>query len=296
MVMLGGVVDSKADFDVAEVARAAYAAIGYADPIELFVNLERPSVEVGKAAEKRGAQGTAIVYGYATRETREMLPLSVVYANALAKRIDDLRTTDNRFSWLKPDGKIQLAMIGQKIEHVTVIASHSEDIELSQVQSLLLEHAVRPVLGDIEGTKLFINPGGPFTTGGFTMNAGVSGRKVLADSYGGLLPHGGTSLVGKDPLKPTRAGTYMARYVARKLVEEGLANNVLVHAVYAVGISDPVLLSARGGDGKDFSDIVRDRFDFRAEAIVERFNLRRPLYAASATYGMFGRAGVPWEE
>jgi S-adenosylmethionine synthetase len=243
-----------------------------------------------------GAQGTAIVYGYATRETREMLPPAVVYAHALARRIDDLRRTDPHFTWLKPDGKIQLAMEGKKIDHVTVIAAHHEGMELQQVQALLLEHAVKPVLGDVEGVKLFINPGGAFTTGGFTMNAGVSGRKSLADGYGGLLPHGGMALPGKDPLKPARAGTYMARYAARMLVKEGLTSNVLISAVYAVGVADPVLLSARGGDGTDLSALVKERFDFRPEAIVERFNLRRPLYASCAAYGMFGREGMPWEE
>lgn len=294
MVMIGGVADSKADFDVAEIARDAYKEIGYDDALECFVNIEKPS---GRSAEKeRGAQGTAIVYGYATRETREMLPLSVVYAQTLARRIDDLRKLDDRFSWLRPDGKIQLAMLGEKVEHVTVIAAHSDKVDVSQVQALLLEHAIEPVLGNCEGTKIFVNPGGAFTAGGFALNAGVSGRKVLADSYGGLLPHGGMSLAGKDPIKPARAGTYMARYVARTLVKEGLANNVLVHAVYAVGVADPVLLSARSGSGEDFSDIVKERFDFRPEAIVERFNLRRPLYASCAAYGMFGREGLPWEE
>lgn len=307
MVMMGGMADSKADFDVAEVARRAYEAIGYKDSLEFFVNLEKPSVNrpapstygLGDAKSLQrggGAQGTAIIYGYATKETRELLPLPVVLVHALARRIDDLRQGEPRFAWLKPDGKIQLVMDGKNIEHVTVIAEHDVNMDVSQVQALLLEHAVAPVLGNVDGVKLFINPSGPFTNGGFTLNAGVSGRKALADSYGGLLPHGGVALAGKDPLKPARAGTYMSRYAARELVKEGLASNVLVHAVYAVGLADPVLLSARAGDGTDLSSIVKERFDFRPEAIVERFNLRRPFYASCATYGMFGRDGVPWEE
>lgn len=306
MVMMGGVADSKADFDVAEVARKAYGAIGYTDSLEFFVNVEKPSLNgpapsYGLDGAKPlhrggGAQGTAIIYGYATKETRELLPLPVVLVHALARRIDDLRQTDPRFSWLKPDGKIQLVMDGKNVEHVTVIAEHDPNMDVSQVQALLLEHAVAPVLGNVEGVKLFINPSGPFTNGGFALNAGVSGRKILADAYGGLLPHGGVALAGKDPLKPARAGTYMSRYAARELVKEGLASNVLVHAVYAVGLADPVLLSARAGDGTDLSAVVKERFDFRPEAIVERFNLRRPFYASCATYGMFGREGVPWEE
>lgn len=296
MVMLGGVVDSRADFDVTEIARKAYESVGYSDPVELFVNLERPKEEPRRSTQGGGAQGTAIVHGYATRETRELLPRAVVYANAIARRVDDLRKTDTRFSWLRPDGKVQLVMEGDKVVAVTIIAAHDESMDLPQVQNLLLEHAVTPVLGAIEGTKVFINPVGPFTTGGFSMNAGVSGRKTLSDTYGGLLPHGGFALVGKDPLKPSRAGTYMARFAARELVKEGLASNVLISAVYSVGLVEPVLLTARAGDGKDISDLVKERFDFRPEAIVERFNLRRPIYAAGVHYGIFGREGMPWEE
>ncbi len=296
MLMLGGVVDSRADFDVSDIAKQAYAGLGYTEPIELFVNLERPSQERLRTPRVTGASGTAIIYGYATRETRELMPRSVVYANSLARRIDDLRHTDTRFSWLRPDGKVQLAMQGDKVVSVTVIAAHTEDMDTTQVQSLLLEHAVVPVLGDLEGVKVFINPVGPFTSGGFTLNAGVSGRKILSDTYGGLLPHGGVAMVGKDPLKPSRAGAYMARFAARELVKDGLAANLLITVVYTVGLEEPISLCARGGDGTDLSKIVQERFDFRPEAIVERFNLRRPLYAACANYGMFGREGVPWEE
>ncbi len=296
MLMLGGVVDSRADFDVSDIAKRAYASLGYVDPIELFVNLERPSEERLRTPRVTGASGTAIVYGYATRETRELMPRAVVYANSLARRIDDLRRTDTRFAWLRPDGKVQLVMDGDKLISVTVIAAHTEDMDIIQVQTLLLEHAVMPVLGDVEGVKVFINPVGPFTIGGFTLNAGVSGRKILSDTYGGLLPHGGVAMVGKDPLKPSRAGAYMARFVARELVKEGLATNALITVVYSVGLEEPIALHARGGDGTDLSKIVKERFDFRSEAIVERFNLRRPLYAACANYGVFGRGGVPWED
>ncbi len=296
MVMLGGVVDSRADFDVAEVAKQAYAGLGYTDAVELFVNLERPSQERLRVPRASGASGTAIVYGYATRETREMLPRIVVYANSLARRIDDLRRTDSRFTWLRPDGKVQLVMAGEQVTSVTIIAAHSEDMDINQVQTLLLEHVVTAVLGDVSGAKILINPVGPFTTGGFALNAGVSGRKVLSDTYGGLLPHGGVAMVGKDPFKPSRAGAYMARFAAREIVKEGLANNVLITAVYSMGLAEPVSLCARGGDGTDLSKQVGERFDFRSDAIVERFNLCRPVYADCVNYGMFGRAGVPWEE
>ncbi len=294
MVMLGGVVESKADFDVAEIARRAYTNVGYSDPVEFFVNLERPRRD--PTQHDAGVSGTTIVYGYATRETRELLPRSIVYGNALARRIDDLRRTDSRFSWLRPDGKVQVVMRGSRPQSVVVIVSHEPTIELSQVQGLILEHVITPVIGDLEGAKILVNPSGKFCDGGFLLNAGVSGRKVLADTYGGLLPHGGVSLAGKDPLKPSRAGTFLARLAARELLRSADVPNVLVTAVYSFGSETPILLTARSGDGRDLSESLRQQFDFRPPAIVERLNLRRPLYAASTTYGVFSNPAMPWEE
>ncbi len=295
MVMIGGVVDSKADFDAAEVARRVYTKIGYSDAMSPFVNVERPTEDVARGIVHGGAQGTAVMYGYATRETREFLPRAVVFANAIARRVNDLRTIDERFSWLRPDGKVQLAMDGERPIAVSLVVEHTSNIDLPQLQSALLEHVITPICGEHEGMKIFINPSGKFTNGGFASGVGVSGRKVLADTYGGLLPHGGASLAGKDPLKSARAGTYMARAVARQLVSEGAAQNVLVTVAYTTGVVDPIVLTVRGGGGEELTDVVRARFDFRPEAIVERLGLRRPLYEMSSRFGMFGRDELPWE-
>jgi S-adenosylmethionine synthetase len=296
MVMLGGVVDSRADFDAAAIGKSVYANAGYVDPIEVFVNLDKPSADHVRTMVKGGAQGTAIVHGYATKETREMLPRAVVYANLLARRIDDLRVNDQRFAWLKPDGKVQVATDGANIRAVTVIVEHDESVELATVQTQIANQAIAHVLPSMDGVMIHVNSGGSFTQGGFGANAGVSGRKVLSDSYGGLLPHGGMGLVGKDPLKPGRAGTYMARFAAKTLVTEGIASNVLITAMYALGVAEPLVLSAQAGNGDDLTALVKERFDFRPEAIVERLDLRRPLYSACSLYGMFGRPGLPWED
>ncbi len=296
MVMLGGVVDSRADFDTAAVGKAVYAAAGYADPIELFVNLEKPTEDSARTMVRGGAQGTAIVHGYATKETREMLPRAVVFANVIARRIDMLRQTDPRFSWLRPDGKVQLATDGDRVRAVTVIVEHDPGMELTAIQSQIVDQAITPSLPSIEGVVIHVNSGGSFTKGGFGANAGVSGRKVLADSYGGLLPHGGMGLAGKDPLKPGRSGTYMARFAAKSLVAEGIASNVLITAMYALGVAEPLVLSAHSGNGEDLTEIVKKRFDFRPEAIVERLQLRRPIYSGCSTYGIFGCSSLPWED
>lgn len=296
MVMLGGVVDSRADFDAAALGKSVYAAAGYTDQIEVFVNLDRPTEDRAKTMVRGGAQGTAIIHGYATKETREMLPRAVVYANVIAKRIDDLRKNDQRFSWLRPDGKVQVATKGDQVRAVIVIVEHDDSMEVSAVQTQIVEEAIAPSLPSLEGVTILVNSGGSFTQGGFGANAGVSGRKVLADSYGGLLPHGGMGLVGKDPLKPGRAGTLMARFVAKTLVSEGVASNIFITGMYSLGVAEPLVLSAKSGNGEDFTELIKQRFDFRPEAIVERLSLRRPLYAACATYGMFGRPGLPWED
>jgi S-adenosylmethionine synthetase len=296
MVMLGGVVDSRADFDAAALGKSVYLAAGYTDQIEVFVNLDKPTEDHARTMVRGGAQGTAIVHGYATKETREMLPRAVVYANVIARRIDELRKSDQRFSWLRPDGKVQIATDGDRVRAVTVIVEHDPSIELSIVQSQIVAEAISPSLPSVDDVIMLVNSGGSFTQGGFGANAGVSGRKVLADSYGGLLPHGGMGLAGKDPLKPGRAGTYMARYAAKMLVSEGLASNVLITAMYSLGIAEPLVISARSGNGDDLTDVVKKRFDFRPEAIVECLGLRRPIYAGCAMYGMFGRPGLPWED
>lgn len=296
MIMIGGVVDSRADFDAAELARRVYSDIGYSDGIEPFVNAERPTEDVARTIVQGGAQGTTVVHGYATRETREFLPRPVVYANTLARRIADLRRVDPLFAWLKPDGKVQIALEGERVVAVTLIIEHDEVMEQPAVQAALYEHVIKPVCGEDEGMKIFVNPSGKFTNGGFAAGVGVSGRKVLADSYGGLLPHGGAALAGKDPLKPARAGSYMARAVAKQLVREGLASNVLVTIGYTTGMNEPTLLSARGGNGEDLTDVIRARFDLRPEAIVERLRLRQPWYQASSMFGQFGNEAMPWEE
>ncbi len=295
MVMVGGVVESQADFAVIDIVRDAYRTVGYEDTPEFFVNVEKPRPEPRRQTKREGAQGTAILYGYATNKTREMLPPAVVYARAIASRIDDLRFSDPRFSWLRPDGKVQLVMDDDRVSHVTVIASHRQDMDVHQVQGLLFEHVLVPILGSSDGVQLFINPAGAFTTGGFSLNAGVSGRKVLADLYGGLLPHGGVSLAGKDPLKPARAGTYMARYVAKQLVQEGVSDQVLVQVVYTAGLATPSFVQAVTSAGEDVSGLVHERYDFRPEAIVERFHLRRPVYAGMLRSGSLGVNALPWE-
>ncbi|HAL50591.1 MAG: S-adenosylmethionine synthase [Candidatus Uhrbacteria bacterium GW2011_GWD2_41_121] len=296
MLMIGGTVDSRADFDASALARKIYTEIGYVDDIEPFVNIERPSENLAKTIINGGAQGSTAVHGYATKETREFLPRAYVYANAIARRIDDLRCHNEAFSFLLPDGKVQITMDANKIVVVTVSVQHDNSVDRNVVQTSILDHVIFPILGDTSGIKIFINSAGDFSEGGFYASAGASGLKVLADTYGGLLPHSGASFTGRDPLQPARAGMLMARYVAKNLVAQGVAGNIFITAGYAIGHHDPIFLQAMSGKGEDLTSIVKDKYDFRPEAIVERLNLRQPFYQRMSVHGCFGKEGAPWEE
>ncbi|MFH1712278.1 MAG: methionine adenosyltransferase domain-containing protein [Patescibacteria group bacterium] len=296
MLMVGGTVDSRADFDSGEIVKRVYKDIGYNDEIEPFINIERPSEDMSRNMVNGGAQGTTVVYGYATKETREYLPRTYVYANAIARRIDDLRRTDESFTWMCPDGKVQLTMDGEKPVAVTVLVQHLDKMNLQQIQAQLVDQAIVPILGEHQGMKLYVNCGGAFCSGGFCAGAGASGRKNHADTYGGLLPSGGSSISGRDPWKPQRAGNFMARFAAKSLVAKGVAGNILISAGYTIGQPEPIFLHAQTGKGEDITAIVKEKFDFRPEAIVEQLDLAKPIYHKVSTYGYFGRDGVPWEQ
>ncbi len=298
MLMIGGELSSLADFDMAAMARSVYAEIGYTDDIEIFVNVEKPSDEISAL---RGPSDAISVSGYATRETREMLPRPLVFAHALSRRLDDMRRFDPQFSWLKPDGKAQVCMEKDRMHSVTLLASHAPDMDTREVKLALLERIIYPVIGTQEDLHLFVNPAGAFTKGGFAFNAGVNGRQIASDTYGGLMSFGDHALSGKDPLKAERAGAYMTRAVARFLVEQGLVSSAFVTASYTFGRAEPIALEAVGIDKTrglkiNMSEQVQKEFDFRPEAIVERLNLRQPLYRDTATHGHFGRPEFPWEQ
>lgn len=298
MIMIGGEVNSTADFDVGAVARKVYAEIGYTDEIEVFTNIEEQSSEMKRTLH--GVQDTVVINGYATNETRERLPRGLVFAHNLARRMDDLRKTDPAFSWLRPDGKIQLITEKDQVVGVTILASHHLNIKDQEVKNAILERVVVPILG--EGIQIFINPIGSFTDVCFRSDSGVSGHKVHVDTYGGLIPHGDGVMMGKDPMRVERSAAYLSRMAAKYLVDEDLVQSAMVQVVYTLGRSEPIHLHVVGmgektrGSKMDFTNLIKQQFDFRADAIVERLDLRKPIYQSLASYGSFGRVGVSWED
>jgi S-adenosylmethionine synthetase len=294
-LMIGGEVTSGAEIDVASLAARVYKEIGYDDELEIFTNIEVQSPEIAHGVDSGGAGDQGIMYGYATAETPEFMPLPVVLANRLAWGLTDLRRNDPGFSWLRPDGKTQVTVDRGRVTDVLISCQHRDDMTQGEIRRLIIEHLLGPVLGDLDRTAVLVNPSGSFTSGGFTADTGLTGRKIMVDSYGGLIPHGGGAFSGKDPTKVDRSGAYMARFAAKNLVANGLARTCLVSVAYAIGREEPVMLRAVSGDGRDLTADLRRRFDFRPRAIMERLSLRRPIYRTTAAYGHFGRDEFPWE-
>ncbi len=298
MLVIAGEWDSAADFDMAALARSVYADIGYGDELEVFVNVDKPSEERRGLS---GPSGAVVVNGYATRETREMLPRPLAYAHALARRLDDARRFDPSFSWLRPDGCVQVSMEKDAMRAVTVLASHAPEVAPNDVRLAILERVVAPVAGSTENMHVHVNPAGAFTHAGFHSASGMNGQRLGADAYGGLVPFCDRALSGKDPRAAERAGADAARAAARFLVEQGLVSSAIVTLVYTAGRAEPISVEALGAADKArgttvrLGELVRRNFDFRPDAIVERWRLDRPIYRATAAYGHFGRAEFPWE-
>jgi S-adenosylmethionine synthetase len=200
--------------------------------------------------------------------------------------------------WLRPDGKTQVTYVNGKLHTVLVSAQHSPEVKIEEVRKEVKEKIILPLLTDEEQktVKILVNPTGQFTQGGFEADTGLTGRKIMVDTYGGIIPHGGGCFSGKDATKVDRSGAYMARFVAKNLVANGFGKDVLVSVAYAIGMAEPLMIEAINEKGEDLSEVVRKNFDFKPLAIIERLGLRAPIYLQTATYGHFGKTNLPWEK
>ncbi len=293
-MLIAGEIKTNADIDFEKIARKVYTEIGYPDNLEIAVRVARQSGDIAQGVDTGGAGDQGIMYGYATDETKEMLPQGVVLAHALARRLEALRRA-NTLAWLRPDGKTQVTIKNGKVVTALTSTQHAEDASLDEIRAGLREHLFAPVLGDLAGMEILVNPTGRFVQGGFEADAGLTGRKIMVDSYGGLMPHGGGAFSGKDATKVDRSAAYMARFAAKNLVANGYAKKALVSVAYAIGKVEPVMVEAFDGEGKNLSDIVNKNFDFRPQAIIEKLGLRKPIFQKTAAYGHFGVEGRSWE-
>ncbi len=294
-LMLGGELTTTAKIDAEAIARQVYKDIGYTDELKVLNTIVTQSPDISQGVDTGGAGDQGIMYGFATNETKEYLPLGVVLAHGLARKLEAVRR-DGTLAWARPDGKTQVTIDEGAVITALISTQHAEEVSQEDIRAGLIKEVFTPVLGDVSGIEILVNPTGKFVLGGFAADAGLTGRKIMVDTYGGLMPHGGGAFSGKDSTKVDRSAAYMCRFAAKNLVANGHAKKALVSVAYAIGRVEPVMIEAFDEDGKNLTDLVTKNFDFRPQAIIERLGLRNPIFRPTAAYGHFGVEGRSWEE
>ncbi len=314
-VVLAGEVKTSANVDFAQVARQQIARLGYTEPawgfsdqspIENFIHQQSPEISIG--VDDHGAGDQGMMFGYACKDTPELMPLPITLAHALTRAVDEARES-GRIAWLRPDGKAQVVVNydGLKpvsVEHVTIAAAHDESVQAEDVRAEIYRVIITPVLKkygyEIAEDKIIVNGTGLWYIPGPSSDAGLTGRKIVVDGYGGFARVGGGAFSGKDPSKVDRSGAYAARYIAKNIVAADLADEAEVAIAYYIGAKEPVMLTINtfGSAKKDESELYE--FAKRllvpsVKNIVEQLDLRHPIYLQTAAYGHFGREGLPWE-
>ncbi|HEY4509559.1 MAG TPA: methionine adenosyltransferase [Candidatus Paceibacterota bacterium] len=295
LLLVIGEVTTNAQVDYAEIARNVYANVGYEDAIQIHVNIVRQSPDIAQGVNVGGAGDQGIMYGYATEETPQFLPRGVVLVHGLTKGLEELRKS-GRISWLRPDGKAQVTLQDGRVSSVLVSCQHAEGVSQQEIRQTIIDYVISPLLEDWENVTVLVNPTGKFVRGGLEADTGLTGRKIMVDTYGGFIPHGGGCFSGKDPTKVDRSAAYMARFAAKNIVANGLAKQCLVSVAYAIGRENPVMVEALDEGGEGIPKEVIEKFDFRPAAIIERLGLRQPIYLSTAAYGHFGKPDLPWEK
>jgi len=299
LLVIGGELTTTAEIDYKAIAQKVYAEIGYKDKLEIITRIVKQSPDISIGVDIGGAGDQGIMYGYATNKTKDYLPFGYGLVNKLTKGLETLRTS-GKIAWLMPDGKAQVTINKGKVKTILISTQHKKEVDLKTIEQELKEKLIYPVLKkegiNHDGINILINPTGLFVQGGFEADTGLTGRKIMVDTYGGQFPHGGGCFSGKDPTKVDRSAAYMCRFVAKNLVANGYAKECLVSVAYAIGRADPLMVTAIDGDGNKISEEVLNKFDFRPLAIIERLQLRNPIYQRTAAYGHFTKEDLPWEK
>ena len=310
MALVAGEIHTEAYVDIPSIVREVVHDIGYSDPhlgfadetAAVLTSIDEQSGDIALGVDKGGAGDQGMMFGYACTQTDVYMPMPIIIAHRLVKKMAEIRKADV-LTYLKPDGKSQVTIeykdhIPRRIDTVLLSTQHSEDIDLETIRKDLEEHVIKPVICDMNvecsDYRILVNPTGRFVRGGPMADTGLTGRKIIVDTYGGFGSHGGGAFSGKDPSKVDRSGSYAARHVAKNIVAAGLADEVEVQIAYAIGVVEPVsVMVDTNGTGKlndeKLTKIVRDAFDLTPRGIIERFDLLRPIYRKTASYGHFGR-------
>jgi S-adenosylmethionine synthetase len=322
LVVVSGEITTNAYVDISKIARQKICDIGYnrhetcfdGNTCAVVSAIDEQSLDIAQGVDRdtvasQGAGDQGMMFGFACDHTPELMPLPIMMAHALTKRLTAVRR-DGTLPWLFPDGKAQVTFEyfdnkPVRIDTVVVSAQHQEKISLEAIRAAILEHVIKPVLADWidEKTVFHINPTGKFVIGGPQGDCGLTGRKIIVDTYGGWSRHGGGAFSGKDPSKTDRSGAYAARWVAKNIVANGFATSCEVQLAYAIGVAEPVSIFCETfGTGKKNSlqleQVIRRNFDLTPAGITSKLDLLRPIYAATAAYGHFGRTDLdlPWEQ
>ena len=336
LVVVAGEISTKTYVDIPKIARETINEIGYTrakygfdgETCAVLTAIDEQSGDIAQGVNnaievreqdlsendiaKTGAGDQGMMFGYACNETKEFMPMPIALAHALSRQLTRVRK-DGTLSYLRPDGKTQVSLRyeNRKAVHadtIVVSAQHHPEASLKQIRSDIIEHVITPIVPENlidSDTRIFVNPTGRFVKGGPMADSGLTGRKIIVDTYGGWVPHGGGAFSGKDPTKVDRSGAYMTRYAAKNIVAAGLADECQIQVAYAIGVAEPVSLNVNTfGTGKisdeKISELLREIFDFRPAAIIRDLDLRKPQYKALASYGHMGRIDLPvlpgWEK
>lgn len=294
LFVIGGELTTNAIFDAEKIARKVYKEIGYKDKLKIITNIVKQSPDIAIGVDTGGAGDQGIMYGYATNETPEYLPKGVVLVHKLTKGLETLRKK-KEIEWLMPDGKAQVTISNNKVDTILVSTQHKNNVSHKEIEKTLIKKLIKPIIGNTKNVKILVNPTGKFVTGGFFGDTGLTGRKIMVDTYGGMFPHGGGCFSGKDPTKVDRSAAYMCRFVAKNLVARKLAKKCLVSVSYAIGKAEPLMIDAIDEESISLKKYLKE-FDFRPNSIIEKLDLRKPIYQKSCTYGHFGKENLPWEQ
>lgn len=319
LVLVMGEITTTGYCDVQKIVRKTVEEIGYnrgkfgfdAENLAVLVSLNEQSPDIALGVDADGAGDQGMMFGYACRETEEYMPLPITLAHKLARRLAAIRK-DGSHKELRPDGKTQVSVEyyenGKPLRIDTIVVSTQHDEEVSQeyLREMIIKDVITPIIPKElmdENTKIFVNPTGRFVVGGPKGDSGLTGRKIIVDTYGGYAPHGGGSFSGKDPTKVDRSASYMARYVAKNMVAAGFADRMQIQLSYAIGVAKPISIcidtfNTSKYTEKELIDIVNANFDLTPKGIISTLDLRRPIYRQTATYGHFGRndLDLPWEK